>query len=272
MPLFILVVLLLLLLLLVVQRRSGFPKILYQTWKSKLVIPPRFHYWRQTWLHHHPQWKHFFWDDTDNRDFIRLNFPWFLKRYDAYDMNIKRVDSVRYFFLYNFGGVYADLDFESLRPLDLLLDQYASRCDVLLGRMQHNPENAWHVANSIPNALMASKPGSVFWIWVFMKLLDAPFHQKAEVETGPVFLRECLRSWPTSLTKVKEFASVRGLVPNFNSSRVCFLEPSVWYPIAWPISTTLDPNLERRTRFVKTRFPASYAATYWTGTWKKSDG
>jgi mannosyltransferase OCH1-like enzyme len=41
--------------------------------------------------------------------------------YEEYDQAIKRVGAVRYFIMHCHGGVYVDLDFEALRPLDSLL-------------------------------------------------------------------------------------------------------------------------------------------------------
>ena len=41
-----------------------------------------------------------------------------------------RVDAVRYFLRYHYGGVYADLDFEALKPLDALLVEK----DLVLGQ------------------------------------------------------------------------------------------------------------------------------------------
>lgn len=43
--------------------------------------------------------------DADNRAFIAREFPEYLGLYDGYDTHIKRVDAVRYFLLYRYGGV-----------------------------------------------------------------------------------------------------------------------------------------------------------------------
>jgi mannosyltransferase OCH1-like enzyme len=61
-------------------------------------------------------------------------------------------------YLHRFGGVYADMDFESIRPMD----EYLKGKQLILGRMgdDHN------FGHSIPNALMASIPGHPFWIKV----------------------------------------------------------------------------------------------------------
>ena len=51
------------------------------------------------------------WTDRRLRAFIASYYPWFLPIYLRYDQHIKRVDAARYFLLYHYGGVYADLDF-----------------------------------------------------------------------------------------------------------------------------------------------------------------
>jgi mannosyltransferase OCH1-like enzyme len=60
--------------------------------------------------------EHFLWDDFDNRQFIADYYPWFLAIYHAYPREIYRADAVRYFFMYQFGGVYLDMDTECLEP------------------------------------------------------------------------------------------------------------------------------------------------------------
>ena len=62
-----------------------------------------------------------YWSDKDNRALVESEFPDFLPTYDGYEHNIQRADAVRYMIMHKFGGVYADLDFESVRPLDELL-------------------------------------------------------------------------------------------------------------------------------------------------------
>ena len=62
-------------------------------------------------------WSMWLWTDEDNRELIARDFPSFLPLYDGYDVKIKRIDAVRYFYLYKYGGVYMDLDVMCLHPL-----------------------------------------------------------------------------------------------------------------------------------------------------------
>ena len=41
---------------------------------------------------------------------IVARYPWFLETYDGYPYPIQRADSIRYFVLHHFGGIYIDLD------------------------------------------------------------------------------------------------------------------------------------------------------------------
>jgi len=57
-----------------------------------------------------PGCQYVFWSDARLRLLIARYYPWFLTAYDAYPYPIQRVDAARYFILYSYGGLYADLD------------------------------------------------------------------------------------------------------------------------------------------------------------------
>ena len=67
-------------------------------------------------------------------------------------------------YLHHYGGVYVDLDFESIRPMD----QYLEGKQLILGRMGNDID--WE--HSIPNALLASVPGHPFWINVLGQIQE----------------------------------------------------------------------------------------------------
>ncbi|ORY00326.1 hypothetical protein BCR34DRAFT_494669, partial [Clohesyomyces aquaticus] len=61
------------------------------------------------------------WTDKKSREFIAAEYPWFLETFDGYPYPIQRADSIRYFVLHHFGGIYIDLDDGCNRSLDPLL-------------------------------------------------------------------------------------------------------------------------------------------------------
>lgn len=74
--------------------------------------------------------------------------------------SILRVDLVRLAYLHRFGGVYADLDYEVIRPLDDLLDTPHA----IVGREHHGIGRMVRGRDYIINALMASPPGHPLWL------------------------------------------------------------------------------------------------------------
>ena len=93
------------------------PKIVHQTWRTR-NIPQEWRAWHQTWkvCFPSPEFQHIIWTDKDARRLIETKYTWFLDIYDGYPHQIQRADAVRYFILFEYGGIYADLDYECLRP------------------------------------------------------------------------------------------------------------------------------------------------------------
>lgn len=61
------------------------------------------------------------WTDESAHRFMEINYPSFLQMYDSYKYNIQRADSIRYFLLDHFGGIYMDLDIGCRRRMDSLI-------------------------------------------------------------------------------------------------------------------------------------------------------
>ncbi len=135
------------------------PKIIHQTWKSA-VIPPHLRGFQDSWRHLHPEWEYRLWDDAANEALLAEHYPEFLTYFRNATPSILRVDLVRLAYLHRFGGVYADLDYEVIRPLDDLLDTpYA-----IVGREHHGIGLTLRGRDYIINALMASPPGHPLWL------------------------------------------------------------------------------------------------------------
>lgn len=257
---------------------NSIPKIVFQTWKSKTDLPENYAYWSNTFRKHNPDYTFRLWDDKDNRAFIAKNFPWFLATYDAYPSEIYRADAVRYFFLYLYGGVYADMDTECLRPLNDMMNVEA---DVILGRMGTNP----HFEHSIPNAIMLSSPRQEFWLLVISLLVNPVIqHNRPEYTTGPVILKIAHDLYTTEYredTVQNRLANIRSkLTEKQEASRertnIGVLPGFVMYPIDWndKVHDTFlrQPMVEKQQILseedVKKLFPSSVMVTYWTHSWK----
>lgn len=266
-----------------VPRDRAFPRLIFQTWKSRTDIPFNYAQWSESFRRINPGFEHVLWDDFDNRRFIETFYPWFLPVYDAYPREIYRADAVRYFFLYQFGGLYADMDTECLKPVAPLFESG----DVWLGRM--GPDSDF--PHSIPNAIMASRPRQEFWLLAIYLLLEnagmpggppAMVGKGPEAMTGPIVLKRTHDLYASSERHVVD-EMIRGvaarlpesLQPQTGPSNIVLLEPETWYPIDWSnvlhfrlLSEITSERLLLGERAKQRLFPRSFLVTYWAHSWK----
>lgn len=261
---------------------TEFPRRIFQTWKSRTDFPENFAYWSNTWKTLNSNYTYELYDDNDIREFIVDKFPWFLPRFDRYNVPIKRADAVRYFYLYAYGGIYADMDFECLKNFDALLDKYNS-AGALLGCMADSNDETKTSPHNIPNAIMISKPRHDLWICVFHILQTRSDDSGLRVEeiTGPVVLKDAYLLYKAGTYKDTEWYKriVSQLPPELtpcDSGVAVVLPAHVLYPISWEnrsMKALNDEMLHSKNRPESTKkmvaqFPDSYAATYWTHTWE----
>ena len=135
------------------------PKVLHVVWKTE-KLPKFAEKYVKSWTDNHPGWEVRRWTDESMVEFVKEHFPRDVAMFRSFPTGVFRADTFRYMLMSVIGGVYADLDMESLRPIDPLLR--GQRC--LVGQ-----EPSAHAALivSVPrhacNAWLASAPGVPFW-------------------------------------------------------------------------------------------------------------
>jgi mannosyltransferase OCH1-like enzyme len=161
------------------------PKIIMQTWKDKNV-PRKWRKSPESIREFMKDWQYVLMTDEDNRKFVQEHFPGFLPYYDAFEYNIQRVDAIRYMWLYIHGGIYMDLDFVLMKPLDNLFKEITNAEVYLV--------SSGNIGVYITNSFMASKPRCGLWLEVIerMKRTLAWYyvgkHMKVMNTTGPIML------------------------------------------------------------------------------------
>ena len=214
------------------------PRIIHQSWKVEQV-PDRWLAFQQSWRRNHPDYEYRFWTDDANRGFVAQFFPEFLAVYDGYRHPVSRADLARYLVVCHFGGIYADLDCESLKPLD----------DLLVGHeLVFGLEPASHVKKPavasrgftrvVCNALFASVPRHPFWRHLFQLLMASKDEGNVLECTGPFALTRACDSYPLP-------------------QGITILPSDVLYP--------LDNYLRPATDRVDAEGP--YTVHHWSGSW-----
>ena len=132
-----------------------------------------------------PEYQHILWTDKSARNLISTHYPWFLPTYDNYKHNINRADAVRYFILYHYGGIYADLDYEPMINFYTYLPQNQ------VGLI----ESPYYWNEKTQNSLMTSPQYDYFWIDLFAVLIhNANTYDSKDVlvMTGPSLVDDAI--------------------------------------------------------------------------------
>jgi len=77
---------------------------IHQTWKTKTNLEPRMQASIDSWKQMNPTWEHRLYDDDDCLQFVKTNYPNFLKGYMALSKPVERADVFRYLVVYHYGG------------------------------------------------------------------------------------------------------------------------------------------------------------------------
>ncbi len=156
------------------------PKVIHQIWIGG-DIPVRYRDWQVSWKAMNPDWEYKLWTTKDIEALGLVN----QHAYEAAPNNAERADIARYEILYRFGGLYADTDFECLKPMDVFhhcCDFYAclevilTVGNSLIGCAAGDP-----IIKRCINMIEPAKPGESHW-------------QQTCARTGPGLLTRAIRA------------------------------------------------------------------------------
>ena len=143
-----------------------------------------------------------YWYDDELHKFIESDFPWFLDIFNSYDINIKRIDMVRPFFLYKYGGIYLDMDYVI----------YKNFYNNLPGNKVSTPQSPYvHNNEYIQNAFLCSPPKHNFWLLI----IDECYKHKDEHvfnASGPQLYTQTYYKYP----ELVNILSIAEYNPNIN--------------------------------------------------------
>jgi mannosyltransferase OCH1-like enzyme len=137
-------------------------RIIHQVWfgtipnkKEATKTYKKFKIYRDSWKIKNPTWFHMEWNKNLSEQLTKTFFPEHYDMYMKYPYEIQRCDLVRYFCLYRYGGIYADMDYYCNKSFDEALHFFKHNFYLV---------NTPNVGDSyVSNSLMFSKPNHVFW-------------------------------------------------------------------------------------------------------------
>jgi len=129
------------------------PKIIHQTGPTDLTKwHPLWFKCQESWKKNFSDFEYKFWNDEQIDNLVEEHFPQYWTMYNEFPIHILKIDFVRLCFMYQYGGIYADLDYYCYSNFsdDLKDDVY----------LVENPFGN----DPIENSLMCSVPKHDFWI------------------------------------------------------------------------------------------------------------
>lgn len=170
------------------------PRIIHQTWKTN-AVPENFRAFSATWKQFNPEWSYTFWNDRDLLEFIAKHYPAYLNLFCSYHQGVQRADAGRYMLLHHFGGVYADIDAECIRPLNPLVEETR----LILCK---EPKTHWVWTTNhrgLPmllfNGVMASPARHPFWLHLLDRMIGVKDARDVLDSTGPCLLTGAFLSY-----------------------------------------------------------------------------
>lgn len=219
------------------SRKLRIPHLIHQIWSND-DLPKEFDKFRETWAVQNRNWweNHWpsrLWDFDTGADFLARHYPRLLVTFHQLPKVIQKADLLRYAILHHYGGIYADLDTECLRPFDPLIDQ----ADFVAGYEAKDYP-------SICNAILCASPGHPI-LSAVIRYLEAmpPDRTKPGKDVSHVFAT----TGSLMLTP---------MILAHQTARTRILPAHVFYPFSWAEKHRCNET-----------FPGSYAKHYWVSGW-----
>lgn len=156
------------------------PKIIHQIWLGNRPIPNQIQQYMNSWKEHHPGWDYILWTD---QNIIPLQN---IELYNQITNLRQKADVLRYEVLYQYGGVYVDVDMECFKTLEPLLQNV----EFLLGT-----EDDLYLSNELIAVIPKHE--------LMKELIDglnhsylSPENKSIDEQTGPIFMTKYLLWMP----------------------------------------------------------------------------
>ena len=183
---------------------TSIPRRLHQTFLDS-KIPNVYHEYIKLWIKNHPDWEYYFWTDLDGERLIRERYPQYIAMFKSYQHRLMKSDAIRYFILHQFGGVYADMDVRSLKPIEPFLR--TNTC-IVVPEPYVQTKMLFNRPMTITNAFMASTANHPFLTYMIQSMVAAnrPYKSHDDVlwGTGPFLLNATFMDYNRKYPLCKE--------------------------------------------------------------------
>ncbi|CAF1210758.1 unnamed protein product [Adineta ricciae] len=138
------------------------------------------------------------WTNEKLLNLLKTEYPWFVSVYENYRYDMQRIDSMKYFLLFHYGGIYIDLD------VKCLVNDLISKILYENEQKTNEPDIILHIGTegiSANTDFMISKRYHPFFKFAISRLKSANrwfylYHLTIILSAGPTFLYGIYRKFP----------------------------------------------------------------------------
>lgn len=171
---------------------KGIPKNIFHIWIGEKPVPDRWKNAIRSVREMNKAWTYQFLGSSEADRFVQERFQNLFPMYKGFPHDIQRADLLRYLLMQAYGGVYLDLKFECLKPLDdfdLQGDREVYFCKSIISR------------NAYTNSIIISKETASFWNALIDEIITVASKKKQHAlkhmevfhTTGPFVLNKVIK-------------------------------------------------------------------------------
>ena len=175
-------------------------KIIHQIWfgtiptrKKAALDLEKLSKYKKSWTLRNPSIYYHCWNWENSLNLVRNHFPQYLQMFNEYPHPIQKCDLVRYFILYRYGGLYADMDYYCNSKWEEVINKYQG--DIYFVETPNRFGNDIQISNSLMYSRIREHN---FWPKLFVELEKARNswgmwgnkHMKIMFSTGPGILSQ----------------------------------------------------------------------------------
>ncbi len=205
----------------------------------------------ERWKKNNPVWEYKLWNGEMMWQLLNEHHPHFIDRYNSYRYDVQRWDAIRYLILYSCGGLYVDLDYDCLEPIDPLLEG-SSCCFGIEPPLHFQVFGKKHL---VGNAFMACSPYQPFFDEIINEL------KGGHSATKDKFLHVLETTGPHMITRVYNNYSRKDEITLLPYEKVAPLNKV-------EVQQVMNGGM---TYEIKNKIKDAYAVHYFLGTWLRDE-
>lgn len=176
------------------------PRYIHQIWISsieKKEMSKGFQQAADSCIKYHSNYNYTLWTHENILHWLKIEYSWFLPIYKTYRYDMQRIDAMKYFLLFHFGGIYIDLDIKC-HVEDIITAMIPKN------QTDYEPDIIFHMGGegiSANTDIMAAKQAHPFFKLAINRLQSANrwfylYHLTIILSAGPTFLYGIYRKYP----------------------------------------------------------------------------